>query len=288
MFQSLKDTLCRIIGRKSLKCGRIGLALGSGSARGWAHIGVLRALDEAGIKIDYIAGTSIGALVGAVYSSGRMDELEDTVRKFNWKQTASMLDIVFPKSGLIDGKKVSAFVQDFIIEGNIEDMSIPFCAVAADLRSGKEIQLNSGNIVEAVRASVSIPGIFTPARKGDMFLLDGGLVNPVPVSVVRKMGADFVIAVDLNHDLMKYEKEEMSAEKNGNGRKNGTPGIFDVMASSINTMGSRITDINLKHSPADMLILPKLGHINFMEFSRAEEAIEEGYRAAKYKLNGGR
>ncbi len=181
---------------------KIGLALGSGSARGWAHIGVIRALTEAGIHIDCIAGTSIGALVGAVYASGKIDALEDVVVQFDWKQIAYFFDVVLPKSGLIDGKKVSGFIRSHVKEINIEELSVPFCAVSTDMNTGKQVAIRKGDIIEAVRASISVPGIFTPVKKNGSILVDGGLVNPVPVSVAREMGADFVIAVDLNHDIV--------------------------------------------------------------------------------------
>ncbi len=165
--------------KKRLFSGTVGLALGSGSARGWAHIGVIRALTEAGIHVDYIAGTSIGALVGAVYASGGIGTLENVVLQFDWKQIAYFFDVVLPKSGLLDGKKVSAFIRRHVKEINIEELAIPFCAVATDLGTGNEVILKQGDIIEAVRASISVPGIFTPVKKNGTILVDGGLVNPV-------------------------------------------------------------------------------------------------------------
>lgn len=173
---------------------KIGLALSSGSARGWAHIGVVRALAEAGIRVDYVAGTSIGAVVGAVYASGNIDALQEVALQLDWRQIAYFFDVVLPKSGLIDGKKVSAFIRSHVNGINIEELPIPFCAVSTDLATGDEVVIQSGDIIDAVRASISVPGIFTPVKKNGTFLVDGGLVNPVPVSVVRQMGADFVIA----------------------------------------------------------------------------------------------
>ncbi|PKN11330.1 MAG: patatin [Deltaproteobacteria bacterium HGW-Deltaproteobacteria-4] len=181
---------------------RIGLALGSGSARGLAHLGVIRALDEAGIKVDYIAGTSIGALIGAVYASGSIDSVESTFQKFDWKKMISFFDVVFPKSGLIDGAKVSDLVRTLVPTAVIESLPIPFCAVATDIQSGEEVAIRQGDLIEAVRASLAVPGIFTPVRSNGLLLMDGGLVNPVPVSVARAMGADIVIAVDLNHQIV--------------------------------------------------------------------------------------
>jgi len=181
---------------------RIGLALGSGSARGLAHLGVIRALEEAGIKIGFVAGTSIGALIGAAYASGRLDSMVSTFQKFNWMKTAAFFDVVFPKSGLIDGAKVGELVRTHINSEVIESLPIPFCAVATDIQTGDEVVICQGDVIEAVRASISVPGIFTPVRSNGRLLVDGGLVNPVPVSVARSMGADIVIAVDLNHQIV--------------------------------------------------------------------------------------
>lgn len=181
---------------------KIGLALGSGSARGLAHIGVIRAVEEAGIEIDCIAGTSMGALIGAVYAAGKLDELEAVFATFDWKKTLSFFDVVLPKSGLLDGAKVGELVRGLVHAKSIEALNMPFQAVATDIANGTEVVIGSGDVIEAVRASISVPGIFTPVRSGDRILVDGGLVNPVPVSAARAMGADIVIAVDLNHEIV--------------------------------------------------------------------------------------
>jgi len=301
--------------------GKLGLALGSGSARGWAHIGVIRALIEADIRIDYVAGTSIGALVGAIYASGNIESLEEIVLQLDWKQIASFLDVVIPKSGLIDGNRISEFIRTHVGAKNIEDLPLPFCAVSTDLITGNEVVIKDGDIIEAVRASISVPGIFTPVRKGDMILIDGSLVNPVPVSVVREMGADLVIAVDLNHDIV--EKKGVSKTRIPNSgvlasgigtsqrltkrskildalnkrletlnlpalahirqwmSRDPMPNIFEVIISSINIMQAQITATRLKTDRPDVLIQPHLGHIRFLEFNRAREIIAEGYREAK-------
>ena len=196
--------------RDKWKSGRIGLALGGGSARGWAHIGVIKALTEAGIHIDYVAGTSIGAVVGSVYASGRIATLEDVALQLDWKKVVNLLDIVFPKSGIIDGNKITEFIREQVKTKTIEELPLPFAAVSTDLATGREVVIREGDIIEAVRASVSVPGVFTPISRAGLFLLDGGLVNPVPVSVVREMGADFVIAVDLNHDIFSKKSDDRS------------------------------------------------------------------------------
>ena len=304
---------------------KIGLALGSGSARGWAHIGVIQALEEAGINVDYVAGTSIGALVGAAYAAGNIDVLRDIALQLNWKQIFYFFDIVFPKSGLIDGKKIADFIRNNMQERNIEELSLPFRAVSTDLAKGCEVVIHEGDIVEAIRASISIPGIFTPVMKNELVLIDGGLVNPVPVSTVREMGADFVIAVDLNHDIIGkkgYTRTNNSdsgavvpdsgtvqsfIEKNKflealNKRiktldlpvltqinqwrvKDPLPNIFEVLLTSVTIMEAQITATRLKTDPPELLIQPNLGHIKLLEFNRAEEAIAEGYSKAKDKIN---
>jgi NTE family protein len=299
---------------------KIGLALGSGSARGWAHIGVIRALNDAGIKVHYVAGTSIGALVGAVYASGNIDSLEEVVLKLDWKQIAHFFDVVFPKSGLIDGNKVADFIRTHVEEINIEELPLPFSAISTNLATGSEVVIQKGDIIEAVRASISVPGIFTPVRKNGTILVDGGLVNPVPVSVVRKMGADFVIAIDLNHDIVGKKgirktfvpNSAASALGAGIGQslikrskildainkrfeagalpalkqikqwrsKDPLPNVFEVLMSSINIMETQITAAQLKTDPPDLLIRPNLGHLKMLDFHRAQEAIAEGYREA--------
>ena len=177
---------------------KVGLALGSGAARGWAHIGVIRAIREAGIEVDCVAGTSIGALVGAAFAGGRIDALERFVRELDWKGAMSLLDLGLPRSGLLDGKKVTASIRERVDTGDIEQLPMPFRAVATNLVDGSEVRIGSGDLVEAIRASISIAGVFTPVRKGDMLLVDGGILNPVPAGVARDMGASYVIAVDVH------------------------------------------------------------------------------------------
>jgi NTE family protein len=206
---------------------KVGLALGSGSARGLAHLGVIRAIEEAGIEVCCIAGTSIGALIGAIHAAGKLDELETAFRGFDWKKTASFFDVVMPKSGLLDGAKVGELVRAHIHAEAIEMLNKPFAAVATDIVSGEEVVIRSGDVIEAVRASISVPGIFTPVRSNGRILVDGGLTNPVPVSAVRAMGADIVIAVDLNHEIIsgKNMKPLLPAGKS-DGAESGEPSLF--------------------------------------------------------------
>jgi NTE family protein len=179
---------------------KVGLALSGGSARGWAHIGVIRALQNAHIPIDMIAGTSIGAFVGAIYAADELDELEVFVRELDWKSVVSYFDMVFPTKGLLDGSKITELLSNRLKQLNIQDASIPFCCVATDITTGKEIHIKEGSMVDAVRASIAIPGIFTPLHKDGKYLSDGGIVNPLPVDVVQQMGADVVIAINLNRN----------------------------------------------------------------------------------------
>lgn len=304
----------------SISSGKIGLALGSGSARGWAHIGVIRALEEAGKTIDCVAGTSIGALVGAVYASGKIREMEDAVLQLNRKQILMFSDIVLPRSGLIDGRKITNLVEQYVLNTSMESLPLALHILATDLTKGTEVVLKKGDIVEAVRASFSIPGIFTPVRKDGNLLVDGGLVNPVPVSAVKEMGASFVIAVDLNNEIESKSRENVPAIEDRFQRRSSdssaligrtfsilnaklsfldasrmlyskekivrgaSPGIFEILMTSIKIMKRRITVMNLEADPPDILIQPNLGHINFMGFYHAEEIIAEGYRAAKSQL----
>ena len=294
------------------------------TARGLAHIGVIHALEEAGIKIDCVAGTSMGSLVGAVYASDELNTLEKAYLGFDWKNIASLFDVTFPKSGLIDGKKLIDFVADYIHADNIEELYLPFQAVATDISTGKEVTLDQGDVIEAVRASIAVPGIFTPVHRNDQVLVDGGLLNPVPVSTVRSMGAEFVIAVDLNHDIVAGKARKIAstpAEENGfvqavSSKFSGQhlqvmerinkaweslenpvvkeikswldeeplPNIFEVLLSSINVMETQITQTRLHMDPPDLLIQPRLGHIGFLEFDRAEEIIKVGYEEARKQI----
>jgi NTE family protein len=181
---------------------KIGLALGSGAARGLAHIGVLKVLSANQIPIDFIAGSSIGALIGALYVSGlSIDQMEEVACNVDWKLTAQLFTPTLPYAGLVEGKRIRHFLGSLIGDKNFEDAKLPFAVVATDVLTGEEIIIKNGSLIEAVRASISIPGIFTPVVYQNRFLVDGGVVNPVPVDVVRDMGADIVIAVNVMSSL---------------------------------------------------------------------------------------
>ena len=290
----------------------IGLALGSGSARGWSHIGVLRTLNEAGIEPDIVCGSSIGALVGAAYADGDLDRLEEWTRSLTMQTVISFLDFSLG-SGLIKGEKLIEFFRGHFVDRDITELPLPFGAVATDLQSGREVWLRDGPVSDAVRASIALPGLFTPYRYQERWLVDGGLVNPVPVSLCRAMGAEWVIAVDTNSDLTgrhlkrqpvakqkkpKTEEPITLAEAvmaqiqcgisqlgfNTGNNKDKPPAMLDVLASSINIMQVLITRSRLAGEPADVLITPQLGKLGLMDFYRADVAIEAGRKATEKVL----
>ncbi|TGL77143.1 patatin-like phospholipase RssA [Leptospira yasudae] len=278
---------------------KVGLALGSGSARGWSHIGVIRVLESYGWKPDIICGTSIGSLVGAFYAADKLDRLEEWVQTLEWKDILGFMDISFG-GGILRGKKLFDFFEKEFKDLNFDHLTKKYGAVATDIDNGSEIWLREGSVPEAVRASISLPGIFSPVKREDRWLVDGGLVNPVPVSLCKAMGAEFVIAVDLNQDLLdrKEEVEESNAkesnrksflshfwgkdlEENLRKEKDEKPGMIEVMSKSINVMQIRITRSRMAGDPPDVTIAPRLRNIGLMEFHRAQECIEEGKRAAE-------
>jgi NTE family protein len=183
---------------------RIGLALGSGSARGWSHIGIIQTLEEMGIVPDVVCGSSIGAVVGAAYAAQRMEALQDWAESLTRMDVASFFNLKFHRSGFIDVERLQRFLSEVVDpkDSSIENLSIAFATVATDLESGSEYWFTQGSVRNAVRGSMSLPGLFTPLRHEERWLVDGGLVNPVPVSVCKSLGADFVIAVNLNGDIV--------------------------------------------------------------------------------------
>jgi NTE family protein len=283
---------------------RIGLALGAGSARGWSHIGVIRELEGAGISPDIVCGTSIGALVGAAYAAGDLDRLETWVKSLTWQSVMGLLDLKLG-GGLIAGVKLLDFFRSHFTDPGIARLPKAYAAVATELATGREIWLREGPVIDAVRASIALPGLFTPARWDGRLLVDGALVNPVPVSLCRALGADIVIAVDLNWDLMGRQhrtaaEPDATAEAPGAlasimaklplGRNNGPktevelPSMLDVLTTSLNIMQVRITRSRLAGEPADVMIRPRLSDIASMDFHRAAVSITEGQRAAEQVL----
>lgn len=275
----------------------IGLALGSGSARGWAHVGVIAALEKEGIRPDVVCGCSIGALVGAAYVSGKLTDLGDWVSSLEWHDVVGLLDLSF-RGGLIRGDKVLAHCAQYFFTDDFKHIDRPFACVATELASGREIWLREGGLADAVRASMALPGLFSPVERHRRVLVDGGLVNPVPVSLCRALGADIVIAVELGSGLVgrphsrpraegKPEEEGLAGRllgKLGLGAEQevgGPPSLTDVVASSINIMQMRIARSRLAGEPADILLSPRLAHVEMMEFHRAKEAIAEGREAVE-------
>ena len=288
---------------------RIGLALGGGGARGWAHIGVLRALERAGIKPDVVCGTSVGALVGALALAGRLDALEDWALGLNRFRLAGYLDFRV-RGGMISGNRLTAALREYLGDLKIEELPVPFACVATDLLTGHEVWLRQGSVVEMLRASFSLPGLFAPVEVDGRWLVDGALVNPLPVSVCRAMGARVVIAVNLNadpigrirmpgqriaraigFDLMPRDVQEHVPGQGNHGlgarlrklfgREPDAPSLFGTMVQSLNILLDRVTRSRLAGEPPDVTISPRLGHIGLLEFDRAAEVIAEGSAAAE-------
>lgn len=285
---------------------KLGLALGSGSARGWAHIGVIRALADAGYVPDVVAGCSIGAFVGAAYADGDLDQLEQWVNGLAWKQVLGLLDVSF-SGGLIKGEKLFEFFQRYFVDKDFANLPVPFSCVATDLATGREIWLREGSVASAVRASSAVPGLFQPVVRDERLMVDGGLVNPVPVSLCRAMGADIVIAVDLGSDRLgsgqRHKPDQavpaddaavgdepgwatrlrkvFSRPRPGNGDL--LPSMAGVLSTSIHIMQMRIARSRLAGEPADVLLTPRLGHLALMDYHRGREAIAEG-RAAVIRM----
>ncbi len=294
---------------------RIGLALGSGSARGWAHIGVIQALGEMGVEPEIIAGTSIGAIVGAAYAGDQIDMLDAWVRSLSLKKIVKFLDMSPLSGGFIQGDKLYEFARSHVQDMRIESLSRSLGVVATDLNTGREVWFQDGPLLDAVRASIGLPGLFAPINLNGRWLVDGGLTNPVPVSLCRAMGADIIIAVNLNGDIVgKHARnrkghneiasvgenaeaaflEKMSSQLKHSlsetsdelwsrmfGENHNTPGMMEVLASSLNIMQDRITRSRMAGDPPEITLAPRLSHLGLMEFDQADTAIAEGYAAVQ-------
>lgn len=296
----------------------VGLALGRGAARGWSHIGVLETLLGAGIEPRVVAGTSIGALVGAAYACERLADLTAWAQAIDWRTIAGMLDVRVANGGLIDGARVQRALRELGMDKSIENLPTKFAAVATDLADGREIWLQSGPVDAAIRASIALPGIFSPSLVEGKWLADGGLVNQIPVSTCRALGADFVIAVGLGDGMLAKRAAglspaaaeeaaaaqrgrlmEMVAQMPGPIREQAvrilpqllpggpkSPGYFDVLANALNIMQDRITRSRLAGEPPHAMISPQVAHIKLMDFHRAGDAIAAGRAAAEKALDG--
>jgi NTE family protein len=259
---------------------KVGLALGSGVARGLAHIGVLKVLEEAHIPINMIAGTSIGALVGACYArDGKISRAEEAALKVGWREFARLLypNLVSMRKGLIHSKRVEEMLRYLIGDAQFKDLLLPLAAVATDIHTGEEVVIKTGLVIDAVRASISIPAVFVPVKLDGRCLVDGGVTNPVPADVVRAMGADIVIAVNVLTDPRRQTANPMP--------KRGSlepPNLLNTLIQSMYIMEHEIT--KLKMPIVDVNIVPSVGHLEAHEFFRAKEAIEAGIKAATDKL----
>ncbi len=295
--------------------GKIGLALGGGAARGWAHIGVLRALEKAGIKPDIIAGTSIGAVVGGCYAAGHLDQLEYFARELTVRRVFGYLDFNFAGTGLISGQRLCERLEAHLTGMTIEELPRRFTAVATEIGTGHEVWLSRGALVNAMRASYALPGIFRPVKIDGRWLFDGALVNPIPVTVCRALGARYVIAVNLNNDnctrgtILPHidhfpeapADEYIEPAANGTagrtknamrrllqrqmfGKGDDSPGISTVMVDAFNIVQDRIARSRLAGDPPDAMISPRIGGIGLFDFHRADELIKAGEAAAHREL----
>lgn len=290
----------------------IGIALGGGLARGFVHIGVLKTLNKHGIYPSIVAGTSIGALVGGAYLTGKLDELEDWALSLSRYKVFSYLDFKMRSPGLIGGNKLDKILHEHFEDVDIETLPHPFIAIAADLVTGHEVWIRKGNLIEAMKASFALPGVFPPVRRNDRYLVDGAMVNPVPVSVSQALGSRLTIAVDLHADLIGkaakpgtnyqtvagfdvFNENDVSQDQQKKffggafakrlfSREEQQPSLFGVMVSALGIIQDRITRSRLAGDPPDVHIKPKIGHIGMMEFERAKELIEIGEEAAEFSM----
>lgn len=288
----------------------IGLALGSGSSRGWAHIGIINELAKLGIEPDIVCGTSVGAMVGAAYAMGNLEKLEAWACSVTKLDVARFLDINTSMTGFVHTERFHAYLNENIASDDdiIEDLSKTYAAVSTDLESGREVWLTQGSIIQAVWSSMAMPGLFPAIRNEHRWLVDGGLVNPVPVSVCRALGADIVIAVNLNGDIVGKHLEKPIPEKNSNNsitvkiselvkeytnlsffdedikNKERPPSLLNAIAASVNITQDRITRSRMAGDPPDIMFSPRLSDIGLLELYRAEEAIMEGRRCVQRKI----
>lgn len=297
----------RISGPDRMKT-KIGLVLGGGAARGWAHIGVIRTLVNEGIVPDIVTGCSIGAVVGGCFVAGKLDQLEEFARSLSKARVLRFLDFHFNGSGLISGKRLQRILENNLKDIAIENLPMRFGAVATELGSGHEIWLTKGSLIEAMRASYALPGVFDPVRHNDRWLFDGALVNPVPITMARAFGADIVICVNLSSDVgPRGTVIQSSVEQNGDEtpieqeieqrrswsfpfirpaeRKVNAPGLASVMVDAFNIVQDRISRSRLAGDPPDILISPRLRTMNMFEFHRADEAIVSGALAVKRAMS---
>ena len=280
---------------------KIGYALGGGGARGLSHIGVLKVLEERGVYPDAIAGTSIGALVGVLYAGGlKAAEIEEVALRVNWRRMALLVDPAVSLAGFVQGRRVTSLLKSILGDLSFPDLKVKFAAVATDIVSGEQVILTGGSVLDAVRASISVPGILTPVSVEGRYLVDGGLVNEVPVSVCHQLGAEYVVGVNVIPDpsgmlampwsQRRWMRRKKTAATGGpETRKSGRPGrgrpnVVQVLSQSLLIPGYRVAMQNL--AEADLAISPAVGGIGFFDFDRAAEAIAAGEAAAREALEG--
>jgi NTE family protein len=275
----------------------VALVLSSGGARGCAHIGAIKVLDQNGYKITSVAGTSMGALVGGIYATGQLLQFEEWIRSLDIKEVLRLTDFSISKKGLVKGKKVIDKIKQIVPERNIEDLSIPFCAVATDIIEGTEAVFTEGNLYEAIRASISIPTVFQPVKIGNRYFVDGGLTNPIPVNRVKRHKDDLLVVVNVSSPIP-YEKKSIEIEKLSDKKyseqiklikeklnnliptkKTEDIGIFNLTNKSISTMMRKISDLTLEKHKPDLLINISKESFGTYDFYKAKEIIEEGESA---------
>lgn len=281
------------------------LALGGGAARGLAHIGIIRVLEDHGVKVRGIAGTSIGAIVGGLHAAGRLPHYEDYIRRFDAKAMLRMLDPVIPRSGLLGGNRVVKQLHEFLEGQRIEELDLPFCAIATDLESGAEVVLDAGCLVQAIRASFAIPGVFTPQRVDGYWLVDGGVSTPVPIRAAREMYPNLpVIAVNLNNIDMVFEESDRaivasdSEEAKEIGRierllrrmgsdREKSPGLLSSISDSLTHMEHRISRFQIAAEDPELLLEPAVFGVGLFDFHRADPIIAAGEICARQAIESG-
>ena len=287
----------------------IGLALGSGASRGWSHVGVIKALLKEGVEPDVVCGTSVGAMVGGSYVAGNLEKLEEWVLGSTRSDVLRFFDLKFSQSGFVSVERMRRFLRNYVGEEDvlIENLPKKYVAVSADLDNGREFWFRKGILAHAVRASMAMPGLFPAVRHNDRWLVDGGLVNPVPVSACHALGAEIVIAVNLNSDIvgkrLRKASPVMTEQQEGvlsslkqqarqyssslfphNEKKDEPLSLIGAISSSINIFQDRITRSRLAGDPADVVLSPKLGDMGILEFSRAADAMREGEECVQAAL----
>lgn len=292
---------------------KIGLALGGGGAKGYAHIGIIKSLRDSGINIDVVTGTSIGAFIGAIHAGNQIDKLEDYVKKITFGKLPKILSPAFSRLGLLSGDYAKKLLDEFLDVQNIEELSIPLGVIATDINNGETVTFTSGSIKDAIRASIAIPGLITPVLLGERFLVDGGATEPVPVEAARNLGADVVIAVDLISnfqpftedigtrrifrdlpfksgidnitDYIKSVGESFYIYENKKGSPFSNKTVFDIIQRISVVTQAKLIDTSFRINPPDIIIRPEVTDIGILEFHKAKQGIEAGNESIMHMLD---